>query len=375
MDVPASLAAIRAGALVLAVEARGWEPVAKAEGAPISRVLDAVDVLSAYGLPEHDGEVPATVPRAAEFVRLEVAKLAGSDLPDEVASALVGLHAAAGDALAAVPRADVGGLEVVVERLGSKSAAGGVTPAKGYAGDLAVLMAGEGDVVHWAGDVLVTGATSPAHAQAIAKSAAPGVAAPVDTTKALAGMTAEARRAVFEVAKKIQGLKADVATAPGYPSWDACMAAQKADGKTEAEAIAVCGTKAPDAPKVEARHVRVVKADPGASEQRYVLGVVLEPETPDAQGHVYAADVVEKAAHQWMEHYRHLGIQHTTLANEKMAILESYILRVTDETMGCKVGTWLLAVRVLDDALWADIKAGKVTGFSVGGYAEIVSEP
>jgi hypothetical protein len=32
-------------------------------------------------------------------------------------------------------------------------------------------------------------------------------------------------------------------------------------------------------------------------------------------------------------------------------------------------GTWLLAVRVVDDELWQQIKAGELTGFSIGGSA------
>jgi hypothetical protein len=31
--------------------------------------------------------------------------------------------------------------------------------------------------------------------------------------------------------------------------------------------------------------------------------------------------------------------------------------------------TWLLAVRVADEELWRQIKAGELTGFSIGGSA------
>ena len=34
-----------------------------------------------------------------------------------------------------------------------------------------------------------------------------------------------------------------------------------------------------------------------------------------------------------------------------------------------KKGTWLLMYHVLDDALWKDIKSGKLQGFSMGGFA------
>jgi hypothetical protein len=33
-------------------------------------------------------------------------------------------------------------------------------------------------------------------------------------------------------------------------------------------------------------------------------------------------------------------------------------------------GTWLMGLRVNDDGLWADVKAGKLTGLSIGGFAK-----
>jgi DNA adenine methylase len=52
-------------------------------------------------------------------------------------------------------------------------------------------------------------------------------------------------------------------------------------------------------------------------------------------------------------------------------ILESYVAPAAFALDGTQVrkGTWLLAVRVLDDALWGQIKAGELSGFSIGGSA------
>ncbi|MCA9610234.1 MAG: DNA adenine methylase, partial [Myxococcales bacterium] len=61
-------------------------------------------------------------------------------------------------------------------------------------------------------------------------------------------------------------------------------------------------------------------ADP--TDERYVLGVVLEPETVDAQGDVYSADEVRKAAHRFMEEYQGLGLQHELRVNDQVKILE-----------------------------------------------------
>ena len=52
-------------------------------------------------------------------------------------------------------------------------------------------------------------------------------------------------------------------------------------------------------------------------------------------------------------------------------ILESFLAPVDFEIKGRKIkkGTWLLAVRVLNDAVWKAIKSGGFTGFSIGGSA------
>lgn len=110
----------------------------------------------------------------------------------------------------------------------------------------------------------------------------------------------------------------------------------------------------------------VVKAE----DERFVYGIVLEPETVDAQKDIYSADEVRTAAHKFMAEFQNIGIQHTELAKQ-VRILESF-LAPAEFSVGervIKAGTWLLAVRVLSDALWKDVKAGDFTGFSIGGSA------
>jgi hypothetical protein len=106
-------------------------------------------------------------------------------------------------------------------------------------------------------------------------------------------------------------------------------------------------------------------------EERYVLGIVLEPETVDAQRDIYSAAEVREAAHRFMEEYRNLGLMHREILGDQVKILESYLAPVEFELDGTRVrkGTWMLAVRVLDDELWKQVKAGELTGFSIGGSA------
>ena len=109
-------------------------------------------------------------------------------------------------------------------------------------------------------------------------------------------------------------------------------------------------------------------------EERFALGVVLEPETVDAQGDIYSAGEIRKAAHEYMAAHQTIGIQHKRKA-EGVKILESYIAPADFEIEGQEVkkGSWLIGARFENDTLWSDVKAGRLTGWSIGGAA--VREP
>jgi hypothetical protein len=121
----------------------------------------------------------------------------------------------------------------------------------------------------------------------------------------------------------------------------------------------------------------VRKAEEPAAEERFVFGVVLEPDVVDTQGDTYSAEEVRKAAHRFMELHGNLGQQHDAIVTGKLVILESYVAPVDFAvgTEAIKAGTWLLAIRVKDDGLWESIKAGGFTGFSIGGSAIRTPEP
>lgn len=115
------------------------------------------------------------------------------------------------------------------------------------------------------------------------------------------------------------------------------------------------------------KRIALLKTD----EERYVLGVVLEPETVDAQNDIYSADEIRSAAHRFLEEFGNVGLMHRGYVNDKVKILESYLAPAAFEVGGVQVkkGTWLLAVHVLDDELWSQVKAGELTGLSIGGSA------
>jgi hypothetical protein len=121
-----------------------------------------------------------------------------------------------------------------------------------------------------------------------------------------------------------------------------------------------------------------------ATEERYILGLVLEPTLkaddqikPDTQRDVYTEETIRAAAHGWMEKHGKIDLTHNweALKNDQVRVLESYLapcdLNIGEGEDQRKItkGSWLLALRVLDDAIWADVKAGKIGAFSIGGEA------
>ncbi len=123
---------------------------------------------------------------------------------------------------------------------------------------------------------------------------------------------------------------------------------------------------------IASRTLRVLtKKAETEGEERIVYGIVLEPETVDAQQDVYSPAEIRAAAHLFMQQYRTVGLMHKGGINDKVKILECFISPADFEVDGqpVKAGTWVMAVKVLDDELWAACKAGDITGFSIGGTA------
>lgn len=124
------------------------------------------------------------------------------------------------------------------------------------------------------------------------------------------------------------------------------------------------------------RIVKTLMPEEGAVEERFVLGIVLEPEKVDLQNDIYSVAEIRQAAHKFMEEFQNMGFMHTEIVNDQVHLLESYLMPVTGTIAGVEIleGTWLMGVRVLDDELWEAIKNGEFTGFSIGGSAIRVAD-
>ena len=120
---------------------------------------------------------------------------------------------------------------------------------------------------------------------------------------------------------------------------------------------------------------RLLKAD---SEKRVVFGVVYEPCDPkscelDTQKDWILPDDLQKAAWDFMEKSflakgNTVDVQH----NEKPAKVvpvESFIAPVDMEVDGEKItkGSWVVGVKINDDATWKKVESGELNAFSIGG--------
>ena len=106
--------------------------------------------------------------------------------------------------------------------------------------------------------------------------------------------------------------------------------------------------------------LRVLKAmDP-----HQVLGVVLEPDTVDAQKDRIAPEVIERAAWDYNVRARRLGLMHREEAGGRLELLESYIApaEFTVEGQTVRKGTWLMRIRVKDEAVWEKLRTGASLG-------------
>jgi DNA adenine methylase len=129
-------------------------------------------------------------------------------------------------------------------------------------------------------------------------------------------------------------------------------------------------------------------------ELRIVKGPVLRPGIRDRQGSMISEAVIREAAHDFMLRYRlgetGSGFMHKDFENRhnRFQIVESYIVDVeyvvprsersaldVEQGVGdisVPAGSWVMAVKVIDDDVWKMIKNGTVKGFSIGGTARRV---
>ncbi len=117
--------------------------------------------------------------------------------------------------------------------------------------------------------------------------------------------------------------------------------------------------------------------------EKIAYAAVLVPGEEDADGDHLTGEQVRKAAHEWMEKYRNVDLQHTL--NNIAEPVESYLLPqdmdvvAYDNQFTLPAGTWVLAAKIKDDEVWDAVLDGRLTGYSIMGirrqkFAELAGE-
>jgi len=117
--------------------------------------------------------------------------------------------------------------------------------------------------------------------------------------------------------------------------------------------------------------VTILKTD---DEEQVVYGVLMRPYPYiDRQKEYARPEAVQHAAWKAMRNRAQISLSHRkSVSKWKAYLCESYIAPLDFELEGKQVkkGDWVIGVKIDDDEIWADTKAGKYTGFSIGGWAD-----
>ncbi len=117
-------------------------------------------------------------------------------------------------------------------------------------------------------------------------------------------------------------------------------------------------------------------------EKRLLVGALLIPNKPimrkNEEGNYYiyfSKDTVEKASQKFlMNNKQHNATLEHKIPLSGMTLVESWIVenKKQDKSafygLDVPVGTWMGTMKVENDDTWAEVKSGKIKGFSIEGY-------
>ncbi|MHA1330652.1 MAG: XkdF-like putative serine protease domain-containing protein, partial [Candidatus Hodarchaeales archaeon] len=134
-----------------------------------------------------------------------------------------------------------------------------------------------------------------------------------------------------------------------------------------------------------------------SEEEQTVTAIILKPEEPDSYNHIISKEEIRKAMLRFMEDYRVLDVMHADKSgklfplkerrlgeedrqiwHDDLRLIENYQLD-SDQFIGdpprlVRKGTWVQTWKILNSAIWEDIKKCIYTGFSAGGIGALTNE-
>ena len=100
-----------------------------------------------------------------------------------------------------------------------------------------------------------------------------------------------------------------------------------------------------------------------------------DPDTGERYEVRFSKETIAKIAEKFMRELRNnsTNVEHNPMENANSYVRESWIVETEDDKANTKyglnvpIGTWMVAMRVQDPAVWKKIKAGELNGFSIEG--------
>jgi hypothetical protein len=102
-------------------------------------------------------------------------------------------------------------------------------------------------------------------------------------------------------------------------------------------------------------------------DKRLIYGLVLVPDVEDLQGDIVSKEEIESACHDYLVNSRLIKAQHRAPTDAE--VVECYIAPM-DIPLGKGIapqGSWIMVTKVHSNAMWAAVKKGDITGYSIGG--------
>lgn len=157
---------------------------------------------------------------------------------------------------------------------------------------------------------------------------------------------------------------------------------EQLDHVLAAEAASRKGIVVPAEKGAETREIKILKT---VQDKQIVMGVVLDGYQYDSQGDWIPPAAIEASSHDWMEKSRVVGLQHAGPADA--VVVESFLWpyptpedyqaamagqphNAYASQFGNQIvhsGSWVIGVKVNDQATWEAVEQGLITGYSIGG--------
>src|SRR3990167_1870844 len=116
----------------------------------------------------------------------------------------------------------------------------------------------------------------------------------------------------------------------------------------------------------------IIKVD---QEKRLIYGIAIVPNQLDLDDEWMDAAEVEKVAHSFLLKESEYNLNHeSSLRKQHLQTVESFIASENMQWQGQKVkkGSWCVVTKIHNDKLWDMVKAGEITGYSIGGRGKTI---